>query len=98
MNSRSASEPFFISMVTELNIEPHHHKPHNIPEIYILKWLLSERQIRRKSTLLSTFLCPSSIFSRDLAQETGTIERHPAAIGAFARFGSDAAAYLGDHL
>ena len=68
MNVNTASEPFFISMVTDLNIGPHRHKLQNINNIVRLKWLISERQTMRKSTLLSTFLCPSNILSRDLGR------------------------------
>ena len=54
------------AIVTELNIGPNHHKPHNINKIVILKWLFSSTQQRRKSTLLLLFSCPSNTLSRDL--------------------------------
>ena len=60
-------EPFFSPMVTELNIGPDHHKPKNIHHIFILKWLVPETQLRRKSTLLPNFLYISNTLSRDLA-------------------------------
>ena len=66
-NVNTAYESFFSPMVTELNIGPHHHKPKNIRQIFTLKWLFPETQLRRKSTLLSKFLYISNTFSRDLA-------------------------------
>ena len=66
MNVNTAYDPFLNSMDTELNTGPNHHKAHNIYNIFTLKWLLLARQIRRKSTLLSTFLYPSNKLSRDL--------------------------------
>ena len=66
-NVNTAYESFFSPMVTELNIGPQHHKPKNIRQMFTLKWLFSETQLRRKSTLLSNFLYISNTFSRDLA-------------------------------
>ena len=66
MNVNTVYDPFLNSMDTELNTGPDHHKTHNVYNIFILKWLLLARQIRRKSTLLSTFLYPSNKLSRDL--------------------------------
>ena len=63
----TAYESFFSPMGTELNIGPHHHKPKNIRQMFILKWRCPETQLRRKSTLLSKFLYISNTFSRDLA-------------------------------
>ena len=63
----TAYESFFSPMVTELNIGPHHHKPKNIHQMFTLKWLSPETQLRRKSTLLSNFFNKSNTLSRDLA-------------------------------
>ena len=49
------------------NLCSYHHKPKSILQMLTLKCLSPETKLRRKSTLLSNFLCISNTLSRDLA-------------------------------